>query len=242
MSIVQTGLPGPVLGPKEIDWKFGQGYSSVFIYRGLRSEIEAAFATLTVGAQSANIRSEGSGPMATLTVNFGNAMDGTQGNQDNLVTTTWTLAGNSLEKQLFSHAKFAALTTAEQDALRAFKNGTSTVTTGITSSDGLLFLAEIRKGTEGYQLSQYVLRQVKIIDPAWTSQIGVSNVGKYYATTAALLAAEPTIPTIIIPTFPDGMWLKQTPTIAQQSNGKFESSQEWWYAVTWSALLYDQAS
>ena len=242
MSIIRTGAPGPTLKARDLTWQRGQGFRSRLVYRGTRDECIAQFSNVSLGAQTVSMIQEGDSPMCTLETTFGNAMDGSQNDQANLLTEIWTLDGNDLEKPIFSHAKFQALTTVEQQALRDYESQQSKATTAITSSDGLLFLVEIKKKTQGYTISQYVLRRVQTIDPAWTSQIDATNANNYYSSTANLLAAEPNIPTIIIPTFPAGMWLKRTPKIQQQSNGKYEATQEWWHADSWSSLFYNLAT
>lgn len=211
------------------------------IWRGTLTDCYAFAGTAIIGASGLTINPENPGPMATIEATYSNPQDGTESDDDNLITTVWSLVGNDLERPLLTHSKFVALSAAEQILIRKFQANPETVVTDVVSADGILFLKELREGTNGYPLSQYVLRRTQTIDPAWSDTVDTTNVGKYYATTATLTAAE-TIPATIKFTMDEAAWLKRTPTVTQQNNGKFEATQEWWGAPAWSALLYDLAT
>lgn len=118
-----------------------------------------------------------------------------------------------------------------------------------TKADNAAALAkDLLRGVEGYRVPQYVLRNVRTV-PASSSLTAVhENVEKLF-TTAALQADvianydSAGIPSELLGTLPSvGYWQKQTPTVEQVSNGKWQLLQEWWYVDDYSTFLYTLAT
>jgi hypothetical protein len=74
------------------------------------------------------------------------------------------------------------------------------------------------------------------VSPGFYEAASMTNVNRIY-TKASLTTAEG-IPGTIVFSMLDGQYLKRTPTITQQPNGRFQIVNEWWHADTWSTLLY----
>jgi hypothetical protein len=64
----------------------------------------------------------------------------------------------------------------------------------------------------------------------------MTNINGIYS--ASGLSAAESIPSTIVFTMLSGYYLKRTPTITQQPNGRFQIVTEWWHADTWSETLY----
>jgi len=84
------------------------------------------------------------------------------------------------------------------------------------------------------------LRHTVVITSNSTIQPVLTNVGKVYST-AALQSAE-NIPGTIKFSLPDGYWLKRTPTVDQYGTDKWQITQEYWHADSYSTFLYEEAT
>lgn len=115
--------------------------------------------------------------------------------------------------------------------------------------------AEYIKGVEAFPISQYVLRNTKTVQ--YTSSIipHYANVNEIWTTTdiTTLMASETkpidpptstvayTLPLLgVLGTiFSTSKWLYRTPDVAQQNNGKWQITKEWWETTDYSTSLYD---
>ena len=74
------------------------------------------------------------------------------------------------------------------------------------------------------------------VGPGYAGAAAMSYINRIYSQ-VGLTAAEG-IPLTIVFTMLAGYYLKRTPTITQQPNGRFQITNEWWHADTWSTTLY----
>ena len=167
------------------------------------------------------------------------AQDGADATADTEITTTWTVAGNDIEKDIESHPNWSTLDVLSRENLRDFKNGSKKegdvqLMGGDTHAPG--FNALIKAGTTSYTISQIVIQRTMTVAPSYAGAVAMTNVNRIYSK-AGLVEAE-AIPGTIVFTMLDGQYLKRTPTITQQPNGRFQITNEWWHADTWSTTLY----
>ena len=166
-----------------------------------------------------------------------NSQDGAAADGDLELTTVWTVAGNDLEKSIENKSEWTSLPDAERDDLRDFLNGTKKETeVSVSTTNGVAFRDLIKAGTTSYTLSQIVVQRTMTVSPGFAGAASMTNVNRIY-TKASLTTAEG-IPDTIVFSMLDGQYLKRTPTITQQPNGRFQIVNEWWHADTWSTLLY----
>jgi hypothetical protein len=103
-------------------------------------------------------------------------------------------------------------------------------------TDAEEFALLIRAGTTSYTLSQIVVQRTMTVAPSYAGAAAMTNVNRIY-TKAGLTTAE-SIPNTIVFSLLAGQYLKRTPTITQQPNGRYQINNEWWHADSWSTLLY----
>lgn len=180
-----------------------------------------------------------------IEIRYSNAQDGaapaTDPNDEQ--TVTWELLGNDLNKDIFDSDTFSGSTLDDSDRenLRGLRDGTVRSTHNVIvnmTGDPAKFRDLIKKGVESFTVSQYVLRRTGVVSLDWQGTFGISNVGKYYSTTTDLNDEE-NVPATLKFSLPSGQWLKRTPSVRQNRDGRWVSTQEWWHADTWSDVLYE---
>ena len=241
----QLGYPGLVKQPSEREYIPGEGWETVEEWHGSQGAVDGFISQLLqFNYRLRRFRVEG----ATYGVEarIPDAQDGSApaADPDDDQTVTWELIGNDLEKDLFDAPKYIALSGTEKivlDELRQTRNFENQNLSVINpNTDGERFKDLIEKGAQAYPVSQYVLRRNATVSPDWPGTFAIANVNKFYATTAALIAAENVSASLKF-ALPDGMWLKRTPTVSEQRNGRVEAVNEWWHADTWSEALHEEA-
>lgn len=169
----------------------------------------------------------------------------------------WSLVGNQLEKSLWELDKvqdqFDGWTT--QD-MADFKNDVDSVLAGTldvasviaglpvgtdtTVIEGLI--KSLARGVESKSVSSYVLRRVIIVAANTNIRPAYTGVNKVISTANLQAGSDPsatTIPSTLLFTLPSGYWLKQSPTVEQQSSGTWSITQEWWHADKYDSFVYD---
>jgi hypothetical protein len=117
----------------------------------------------------------------------------------------------------------------------------------ISSAVQQYFLLRLR-GVDSYTFSRWYIRKnvaISSISASIAASIvsgTLSNVDRYF-TTAQLVAAETTIPTAISASLPSGgYWIKHTPVIRSNAQGRLTVSVEYYYTLDLSTFLYSAAS
>lgn len=170
----------------------------------------------------------------------------------------WTLLGNQLEKSLWEIDKVQdQLELLSSQDLVQFKADVDSVLRGdmvvsdvisglsgtgvdTTIAEGLV--KSLARGVESKSVSSYVLRRVLIVPYNSTLRPAYTGVNKIISTTNLQAGSDPgatSIPTTLLFSLPSGYWLKQTPTVEQQSSGTWSITQEWWHADKYDSFVYD---
>jgi hypothetical protein len=158
--------------------------------------------------------------------------------------TPGVLAWVDKEIELLKEELEKAETAAE---INSYVNAASAVMTGISSTVNAYFLLRLR-GVDSYTFSRWYIRKnvaISSISASIAASIvsgTLSNVDRYF-TTAQLVAAETTIPTAISTSLPSvGYWIKHTPVIRSNAQGRLTVSVEYYYTLDLSTFLYSAAS
>lgn len=199
---------------------------------------------------------EASGPTHELTVI---TPDDPSGGSDGVVSTTFELLGNALQRDLREHPRSLVLGPDKLEDINQVLDGRLEYGEANfqTSADGLLLydLLRQRNGNGSYQVPQYVFRCSRIVTRRSTTQVGYSNVAKVFTTTQMLAETGP--PTNILNTVVDAVtysapttatsgytygWLKQSPTATLEAGNKVRLTSEWWLEQWNTEYMYALAS
>lgn len=236
------GLNGLTLQPERREYTPKEGWITFVPYHGPTDAVQGAIPALVAqGLRFSEFPVQDG--IRGIEIRYSNAQDGAAPatNPDTEQTVTWELAGNDLNKDLFDHDNYTALSTANQKTLKELRSGNLKIddaaVTALTG-DAEKFADLIKTGAEGFTVSQYVLRRTGVVALNWQGTFGITNVGDYYSSTTALSDAED-VPAALKFSLPAGEWLKRTPSVRQNRDGRWVSTQEWWHADDWSDVLYD---
>ena len=235
--MIKKGNVSVIEQDPEIEWNSTTGFRATRKFRGLKDDILGMVPSMRQAGYTFRITPDEDGPMSECVMTAPDAQDGADASAETEITTTWTVAGNDIEKDLESHANWLSMDEAEREALREYKAGSkkeSEVET--TTTNGSNFKALIKAGTTSYTISQIVVQRTMTVGPGYAGAAAMSNINGIYS--ASGLSAAENIPATIVFTLLSGFYLKRTPTITQQPNGRFQIPNEWWHADTWSTTLY----
>ena len=184
----------------------------------------------------------------------------------------WTLLGNDLEKDLWTHPKIRAeIAKADNPQDVATVRGEIEMLIKgdqeVTHSDGQVYALEFPHiwtyhiSTLGTGMVEDTWKQfVGALSRGETSYVVSQWVLRHSLVVAAntvikpaltnidkifsnaALVASENIPGTIKFDLPTGQWLKKAPTVEQESADKWRITQEWWYAEEWDSWVYDIAS
>lgn len=185
------------------------------------------------------------------------------------LSSQWYLEGNDLEKDLFQlpdmqaiakNLSNASLATWRKDfdtsvsartdpdsvpmAASSFYSGT---VNGMNAAAQAAYVKNIYismlRGTEFFTVSQYVLRNIKVVPPTTSQSPEHANKGRQY--THALMTATSgngqSVPAAILSGISGGYWLKRTPSVEQTSDGNYQISKEFWYSEDFDTNIYATA-
>ena len=235
--MIRKGNVTVVEQDSEIEWNALTGYRATRKFRGLKDDILGMVPAMRQAGFTFRITPDESGPMSECVMTAPDAHDGADPSADTEITTTWTVAGNDIEKDLESHPNWLDLAETERELLREYKDGTKKESEALTTTThGNNFKTLIKAGTTSYTMSQIVVQRTMTVGPGYAGAAAMTNINRIYSQTG-LTAAEG-IPLTIVFTMLPGYYLKRTPTITQQPNGRFQITNEWWHADTWSTTLY----
>jgi len=236
MPTIIKGNPEVQELPAEREYSVTRGWRTVRRFRGSRQAIDDFIPVALQDGSSIRVQ-PGDDGVSTLEVWFDDAQDGSSVDAEAQITTTWSVNSNDLEKDLFTHAKFDALVEADQQALRDLRESKIGIADAPSTGDAAEFANLIIAGVTGYTISQIVLRRTKLISSVAAIYAVNANANKRY-TRAGLIAAEG-IPLAVRAEMPGaGQWLARTGQKEQLSSGKYQVTQEWWHADSWSPLIY----
>lgn len=244
--ITQLGHPGLVEQPIEREYIPSQGWQAVREWHGSEAAIDG-FTSQLVQAGYRLRRFRVGGITYGVEARIPDAQDGSappdDPDDDQLVT--WELVGNDLNKDLFNHPNYTALVEVEKLVLEELRNTRNFDNANLSiinpGSTGDKFKELLRAGAQSYPVSQYVLRRTGRVGIDWTGQFALTNVGDVYPSTAAMETAE-AVPAALKFALPTGKWLKRTPSVRQQRDGRWEINNEWWHADEWSDALYTEVT
>lgn len=248
------------------DWGFDRqsGFTLIRRWRGNKQWADAYLNTLANDANVLRARrtQDGDSPVYTVTAEYGQIQ--TQAETDGTIPYFWELAGNMIEKSIYDNPKFYSGQSVNTGATPpiyisfdqvnvvkdAIQNNTSgeelsSLYSGWTETQKNLW-SELIQGRDTYQVSSWALRINRTYSSNYSNTIPTTNVGKVY--TYAQIQAEAAsivspISVAIHSNIPSGgEWLKQAPVLTELSSRKLQLTQEWWWADSWSAFLYEAAT
>ena len=185
------------------------------------------------------------------------------------LSSQWYLEGNDLEKDLFQLPDMQAITKNFNNAgLAEFRKDFDTAISARTDPDSVPMAASavysgtvntmnataqaayvkniyisMLRGTEFFTVSQYVLRNVKIVPPTTNQSPEHANKGRQYihALMTAMSGNGQYVPAAILSGISGGYWLKRTPSVEQTSDGNYQISKEFWYSEGYDVNIYGAA-
>ena len=241
--MTQLGAPGLTEQPTDREFVPQQGWQTIREWHGSQTAVDGFLSQLIQsGYRIRRFRVDGS--TYGVSAEIPDAQDGAAPSDDpaNDQTVTWELVGNDLNKDIFDHPNYEGLSDVEKivlDELRRTRNfENANLVTINPGSTGDKFKQLIEIGTESFPVSQYVLRRTGTVSITWNGQFAMTNVGKVYASTSDLETAE-SVPAGLKFILPTGEWLKRTPSVRQERDGRWNITNEFWHADSWADVLYD---
>ena len=185
------------------------------------------------------------------------------------LSSQWYLEGNDLEKDLFQLPDMQAIAKSLSNAnLATWRKDFDTAISARTDPDSVpmalatkysgtvngmdaaaqaayvknIYISMLR-GTEFFTVSQYVLRNVKIVPPTTSQSPEHANKGRQYihALMIATTGNGQSVPSAIVSGISGGYWLKRTPSVEQTSDGNYQISKEFWYSEEYDTNIYAAA-
>lgn len=179
-------------------------------------------------------------------------VDADSNGEPQVETERWSLAGEDMEKTLWTHSALGDLhdnyssdyEQLRKDVSTAEKDGSwKTIYDAMSSTAGGGSAKPIFKlfmdGVESYTLSRWVLRWSGVISTRAQGQFAHTNIGKQF-TTQNMYDWEG-LPADLSFAIPAGVWIKRTPTYDYEGT-KINASMEYWHADTASTILYPTAT
>lgn len=237
-----TGDPGITELEAERTYDSRNGWRTVRRWKGTKDAVNAFIPTVVIDGSSIRIIPEQGSPLAVLEAWFDNAQDGSALTADSQIQTVWSVLGNDLEQDIFEHSKFSALADGVRTILKQYRDGSATyneayslLSVASAPSDAYEFLDSLEQHEFSYTKAQVVLRRSKLVSGFATLSAINANANEVY-TRAQLITAE-SIPAAVQAEMPaTGIWLARTGQKEQQSNGKYQVTQEWWHGDVASFL------
>ena len=143
-------------------------------------------------------------------------------------------------------AAFSARTAPDSVPFAASAKYTGTVNTMNATAQAAyvknLYISALR-GVEFFTVSQYVLRNIKIVPKSTNQSPEHANVGKQYAHAVMTSSSGngQSVPAAMLSGISSGYWLKRTPSVEQTSDGNFQITKEFWYSEEYDTNIYGTA-
>lgn len=175
---------------------------------------------------------------------------GTQDDADETPIDIWERQVNRIEKSLFEHPVFAALTEEQRRNVRkkfelfqSIDGETSDVDLGAGSNASALY-ERLTKGVEVFIVEQPVVRLTQTVSNRYARSAAKANIGSILSYAKMKSVEEAPEAVLDNKTVPSGIssiasygYRKGDPTITQQANNKWQIVTEW-EAGFWDTLLY----
>lgn len=112
---------------------------------------------------------------------------------------------------------------------------------GMSTTVFLGLMKSMAAGVESWSVSQFVLRNVRVLAKNFGSSLkpNYDNVGKVLTT--ATLKQQEQVPSVLPFDIPEGVWLKRTPTADYESADKTVVTREFWHADSYDKFVYGEA-
>ena len=185
------------------------------------------------------------------------------------LSSQWYLEGNDLEKDLFQLPDMQAIAKSLSNAnLATWRKDFDTAISARTDPDSVpmalaskytgtvntmnaaaqaayvknIYISMLR-GIEFFTVSQYVLRNTKVVPPTTSQSPEHANKGRQYihALMIATTGNGQSVPSAIVSGISGGYWLKRTPSVEQTSDGNYQISKEFWYSEEYDTNIYAAA-
>lgn len=264
-----AGTLGPIELPSIEGWDPRTGGSITRRFKGDQTLVRALALTHKAAGARIELMPPEEGGYSELRATYGASDTQPPGEP---LADVWTLLGNDLEKDLWTHPKIRAeiAKATNPEDLAQIKGEIEMLVKGegeVTHSDG-----------EVYALTFDHIYAIHIdplgpgmVEATWRAFVGALSRGetsyvvsqwvlRHSLVVAANTSIKPTITNIdkvyttaglqsaeAIPAtikfdLPTGQWLKKAPTVEQESADKWRITQEWWFAEEWDSWTYDMAS
>lgn len=231
----------------ERKWDARKGWSSVEKVRGEYIAV-CNFAAQQIGRFSSVSISPEEGGIATCTLTndspdtASKPVDPDEKGQPAADTETWTLAGNDLEKDIWTHKRIMALSRTDYDWLKlntklSKEKGTWHAVYNAIQNQELkkMFRLLVVTGAEKYSVSQFVLKRSVTTSNQKLGSFSPTGVNIQYETQQLITLEK--VPNGLRFSVPQGAWIKRTPTVTFDG-AKWSCETEWWHADEWSEILY----
>jgi len=233
-------------------WDPREGWSIDRPWRGSPAAIDVKIAALVAAGIRLTHEADDQAGYERVTAHLG--AEDTQDDEVEL-TDQWTLVGNDIEKDLWLHPKVTAIFAAFLDGsgfptsqYAELKQDFQDVISGDKALDDLAwwagastdtkkFMRALLRGEESYTVSQFVLRNVKVVAANYSLKPSYSRVGKVMSGTTLDTVYTP--PATIKFNLPDGFWMERTPTVEQVAPDKYSITREWWNFDEYDDFIYE---
>jgi hypothetical protein len=112
--VIKKGNVSVIEQDPEIEWNSTTGFRATRKFRGLKDDILGMVPSMRQAGYTFRITPDEDGPMSECVMTAPDAQDGADASAETEITTTWTVAGNDIEKDLESHANWLNLEEAER--------------------------------------------------------------------------------------------------------------------------------
>ena len=221
-------------------WNKTQGDTKSVVYKGSAEKLQALFNSYkSFGGGLANyeeLQLDAMNGTGTLIASVGG--QSAQATQDG--DSMFELYANDIARRIENAPYFDSLSTEDKSKVYAVYNraitlpydGSSVPAGNSLTGKSLTLYQFLENGIHEYYESQYVLRVTMIVSER--SSVRASFSGVNQVTTPPSFSGS----NAIIGALPDGEWLKKGPVLRSYGEGKWQLSQEYWWAVKWSSVLY----
>jgi hypothetical protein len=247
MSNIIKGIAGVILVGTRRKFIPGTGWNTITSYE-CTSSGDANALGFAFASDGYEVDIEDRGPVFKVEVTTPTA----DPNQSEIPIDKWEVLPIDVDKHLFEHPKFQALSEDEQNKIRNwYRTQPESSGPAVTTSDAIDIYDLLRKGTDHYKSPATMVRFTRTVSDSYTTIGTTYNAASKIWTKAQLLALSP--PALIasaisaadtaLQTPPAGYyggWLKSQPTITQRGVNKNDISQEW-TLENWSTFIYAYA-
>lgn len=233
--------------PIEQTWDPQNGWQTVRTWRGLDSYMRGKMQDLFNAGIKLSYAPDAEGPYSTVKGFFNEAGDGSD--LTKALVSLWSLVANDNEVPL-THCDRAQAIPADQMALIRQFLGEADVGENyqaklnlLSNADAKTLFTKLVIGAEtGFLAPKWVLRNTAIVSKNMPkTSVPMTNfapVGSVYTSTATMVDREQMPAGDFIFTLPDGQWLVRPPMFDQQTDGKWQVMQEFWWAELWDDFIY----